>query len=124
MNHQMVLARTAELSGQALNWAVAKATGGSPWITPFGAVGFDSSCWAMGAYEPHHDRSLAQGIFDSFLVSFVYEVSVSGPRAGTWSAWCLGASVFTDTNRLVAGLRAVVYSKFGDEIEVPSVLVK
>lgn len=126
MEHQsMVAVATTDLAGQPLNWAAAKATGGTPWITPFGAVGFDSECWAGGAFEPA--RLWAQGgpLLEQGLISLSYEPVDGKGEPGYWWAWFRHDSpTFRDRSMLVAGLRALVHSRLGEAVDVPEVLLK
>lgn len=124
-NQIMTAVATAELSGQSLNWAVAKAAGGTPWITPFGAVGRDSECWAEGAFEPALTWDQGGRLLELGLISLNYEPVDGQGAPGYWSAYFRHDSpTFSDRSMLVAGLRALVHAKLGEMVEVPTVLIR
>ena len=102
--------KTSELTGAALDWAVAQAEG---------------KTWAVWRFvEWHSDGDLnystdwAQGgaIIECEGISlYLYSDS-------EWNAH-LGGKEYCATNPLVAAMRCYVASKLGDEVEVPEELI-
>lgn len=111
----MATCKTSELTGAALDWAVAKCEGWSYIaLGRLHEIPKFSEWWAQGG--PIIER---EGI------------SVSVGHAAKWTAikresahpgakivWCAGGN-----NPLIAAMRAYVASKLGDEVEIPEELV-
>ena len=98
--------KTAELTGAALDWAVAKCEG-----FPV-RDGFDDNCpeystnWAQGG--PIIEREAIQITPDEYT--------------GTWSAYMTNEGEpyeGTGTTPLIASMRCYVAAKLGDDIEIP-----
>ena len=100
--------KTSELTGAALDWAVAKCEGlrFKEWET----WGNYSTDWAQGG-----------PIIERECIDLQYQ----GGDVDVWAADIFGAdcSVYGDTS-LIAAMRCYVTSKLGDEIEVPEDLNK
>ena len=113
--------KTSELTGAALDWAVAKCEGAVgandrlPWYTP-------STNWAQGG--PIIDRE---------------DIAISSAPDGLWAAYASkgtrlvqhggqAVEVFNWTYKqqgyhpLIAAMRCYVASKLGDEVEIPKEL--
>ena len=110
--------RTTELTGAALDWAVAKCEGepqyitSKPWRTMWPSYSTD---WAQGG--PIIER---EGIGIQFV-----------PAGTSQGWWAIKDSPFHDRSRpdetrgdtpLIAAMRCYVASKLGDEIELPKEL--
>lgn len=129
----MIKVKVSELSGAALDWAVARA-GGYAWQLERGAYGSGFHV-VVKLPEPSIDRQVvlkpssdwAQG---GPLIE-KYRVDLSSPPSDTsqagWDArvddghlllWANGS------NALIAACRAIVAAKFGAEIEVPAELME
>lgn len=116
--------KTSELTGPALNWAVATALGRAP------KLGMESHGriwrgWWLGQggeYEPMPDYcdDWAQGgpiIEREFIELHTYSANDDG--VVTWRA----NDYMDGPTPLIAAMRCFVTSKFGDEIDVPEELI-
>jgi hypothetical protein len=96
--------KTSELTGAALNWAVACARWGSG---NFGIDGFSPSTnWAQGG--PIIEREMI-------------EIGAHEPKDIEWVArdyW--KENTMTGPTPLIAAMRCYVASKLGDEVEIPT----
>jgi hypothetical protein len=114
-----MIVKTQELSGPALDWAVAKAEGSGaaePSNNPFlfkwkiGRIAHYSTDWAKGGPIIERERISVMTAIRGWLGTLVNDtarlVSTEGPTA------------------LVAAMRTYVASKLGDEIEVPAELLQ
>ena len=98
--------KTSELSGTALDWAVAKCEGLS-WAT-WRTDGW-STDWAQGG--PIIEREL-------IAIRFIHE----GRWESWWSGWPKSFQVVYGPTPLIAAMRCYVASKLGDEVKVPNEL--
>lgn len=101
--------KTAELTGAALDWAVAKCEG-DIWAAPDGellgsAVGLNySTDWAQGG-------------------PIVEREGIDMSRAGRlWWARLGDTQTFTGDTALIAAMRCYVASKLGDTVDIPKEL--
>ena len=105
--------RTAELAGQALDWAVAKCLGQpNEWVSDHlrGYINSPSTDWAQGG--PIIERELID-----ILHVRQSDLSVA------WDAWFGNDEwVMTGPTPLIAAMRCYVASKLGDEVEIPEEL--
>jgi hypothetical protein len=98
--------RTSELSGTALDWAVAKCEqfDNGDWLPDY------STDWAHGG--PIIERE-GMGVW-------MYQWNEQGePENGWYAEDKNGDHVRTGTTPLVAAMRCYVASKLGDEVEIP-----
>lgn len=127
--------KTADLTGAALDWAVALAAGMNPRTTRgFGTGRSFTSVWTVGPFEP--STSWAQGgpLKEANKI-------ITAPICGQWCAFhpqgkayeCGALNYnYIDVNdeqadavgetELEAMCRAIAWGKFGDEVEVPDEL--
>ena len=125
--------KTIELTGAALDWAVAKCEGAHPQISYpdkrlFGAIGdtFDySTDWAQGG--PIIDRETLCLEYDK---DWVYDPATADPddepdNGDRWMAWPSKDQMRTvyGPTPLIAAMRCYVASKLGDEVDVPEKLI-
>ena len=96
--------KTADLTGAALDWAVAK------------CVGFDNGDWIPNySTEWYHGNAIIES----------EEIAVWPGEQGGWFASAnegAGKDYHADT-LLIAAMRCYVASKLGDEVEVPEELL-
>jgi hypothetical protein len=98
--------KTSELTGAALNWAVAKANGN---FGDFGVDGFSPSTdWAQGG--PIIER---EGI--NIIQSGSWFAEMDADHSG-------GVIHAEGDTPLIAAMRCYVASKLGDEVEIPEEL--
>lgn len=109
---ELVKVETSELEGEALDWAVSKATDNDFWDVEK-AEQYQPSClWAHGGP----------------LVE-VHRCDVSPQKWGGWTAYFLLDGMDEAIQKqhgatyLIAAMRAIVASKLGDTVEVPKELV-
>ena len=102
--------KTSELSGAALDWAVAKADGWEPMMDEDGIYFYDfmeeknwrpSTDWAQGG--PIIER---EGI-------------ALGQTGDGWEATCDGAVYISGQTPLIAAMRCYVMNALGKEVEIP-----
>ena len=120
---EFVNVRTADLTGAALDWAVANGeeielslVGAHPHVIVDGQL--------MGAYRPSTDWSQAGPLIEAC------ELTVE-PSAWDWRGVCVlwraqeegEDTYFEHTNLLVAAMRAVAYAKLGETVSVPKELL-
>ncbi|WP_138725708.1 phage protein NinX family protein [Pseudomonas lactis] len=113
---------TADLTGAALNWAVAKATGaGELKVTDSGSVcciyemPCGSGCWTAD-YEPSTDWAQGGLLIDECDVSTANRIPT-----GYWASARIGFRQAGPT-RLIAACRAIVASVLGETVSVPKEL--
>jgi hypothetical protein len=97
--------KTSELTGAALDWAVAKCE--YEWVRD----GVDDDC-------PNYSTNWAQG----GAIIERERISVIGQGGDDWIAEWGWIQVFGDTP-LIAAMRCYVASQLGDDIEVPNELI-
>lgn len=118
--------KTSELSGKALDYAVAKCEGGTDFA-------FDGIAW--GFRLDGRTKVLAKGWADSMMFCPSTEWGHGGPivdRAdihirgivGGYAAWTKKTvpRLLTGPTMLVAAMRAHVFAELGGEVEVPDFL--
>ena len=107
--------KTAELTGAALDWAVATANGDYPqwdaeWEVFYAANGDDmdySTDWAQGG--PIIERETLDVMFE-------------GPEWYAYMRWENKTLQYDGATPLIAAMRCYVASKLGDEVDVPDEL--
>jgi len=112
--------KTSELTGAALDWAVAKFEGITDWDSVDLVFRDDNFCW----YEPSTNWAQGGPIIERKGINL-------GNYAKTpaqWSAWTFAPEQATGevqaygTTALIAAMRCYVASKLGDEVDVPDEL--
>jgi hypothetical protein len=99
--------KTAELTGAALDWAVAK------------CVGYRLDLAPEGSYTPSTDWAQGGPIIEREKI--VLSPDIHHTR---WSATLRGeAYIYWAQTPLIAAMRCYVASKLGDEVEIPEELV-
>ena len=110
--------KTSELIGPALDWAVGKAEGLTPtlhknpygyWVMP-NLPGSYSTDWSQGGPIIERER-----------------ITVSSRHDGWWRAWLYTIDDEPHTyvigpTPLISAMRCLVFSKLGDEVEIPEEL--
>lgn len=117
--------KTAELTGAALDWAVARATGADELkITDSGSVSCiyemscGSGCWT-GHYEPSTDWGYGGLLVEKHRVDLIWE------REGLIAAYLSDEDGYPQSTdiygptHLIAACRAIVAHKLGDTVSVP-----
>ncbi|MDE9480010.1 DUF2591 domain-containing protein [Xenorhabdus bovienii] len=110
--------KTSELTGRALDWAVAKADGRGVKINELGYV-FVNDNRSIGVYSPSTDWAKCGELIEKHRVELDFN-SVSEE----WSAYIFNfeelESVIEDGDTpQIAICRAVVAAQLGDEVEIP-----
>ena len=124
--------KTSELTGVALDWAVAKCEGGTGfwydsiatyWITIDGKDRALSKGWAQ-SYQPSTNWAQGGPIIEREELSVVREYY----NSENWTAY-MPSHVRDDSaafgygpTPLIAAMRCYVASKLGDEVEIPQAL--
>ena len=103
--------RTADLTGAALDWAVAKCEVGAEFIGEIDDPHFYSTDWALGGEIIERER-----------------IAITGTNFPWWecdSGWYahIGDCYSHGTTPLIAAMRCYVASKLGNEIELPEELM-
>ena len=121
--------KTAELTGAALDWAVAKCIDDSDIIF----VGKKPYIWCDPTTSDEMRRVLFQPSTDWSQGGPIIEregLDLRKYRTDTWYAMAWRAASFDDSIRqygptpLIAAMRCLVASKLGDEVEIPKELTK
>ena len=108
--------KTSELTGAALDWAVAKCEG---------IDYMKDDVRFRGAYARKYSTDWAQGgpIIEREKIGFwAYTLDEEGNENPGWYAETFAGSVATGPTPLIAAMRCYVASKLGDEIELPEEL--
>jgi len=118
--------RTSELTGAALDWAVAKCEGGENtvdtwWIHIYGKD------WTLRkkcqrSWSPSTDWAQGGPIIERERIDLNWDVTISRPVEGLWFACVDDGDDVTGPTPLVAAMRCYVASQLGDEIDVPKEL--
>jgi hypothetical protein len=118
--------KTSELTGTALNWAVAKAEGMHVTMTRGGWFVFDSDAYRefcndydddkLQSFRPSTNWAQGGAIIERERVCLLDQ------GGDYWQALCGWTETFGDTP-LIAAMRCYVASKLGDEVEVPAELI-
>ena len=103
--------KTAELTGPALDWAVAKFEGVTDWDSVDLVFRDDDFCW----YEPSTNWAQGGPIIER------EEICVLAPVRGLWRGRKEGRTQYGPTP-LIAAMRCYVASKLGDDVEIPEEL--
>lgn len=119
--------KTSELTGAALDWAVAKCEGWNSYdIHTNGNFELENTvtgdCLWLRCFQPSTDWAQGGPIIERENISVqardgVWSASMKMPD-GSWPIWGYGPSP------LIAAMRCYVASKLGDEVEVPEELIK
>jgi len=103
--------KTSELTGAALDWAVARCEGG---------VGNNQLVGAW--YSPSTDWAQGGPIIEREVISLIH------PKHDCWTAHCYDKTLDDESytldgpTPLIAAMRCYVASKLGDEVEIPEEL--
>ena len=124
--------KTNELSGAALDWAVAKCEGYAPvfsrhYVTPSHAedpkkVCIPAQSWVQ-PFEPSTNWAQGGPIIERERILLQPEIGKEN-AGNAWSAISLTGCVSYGPTPLIAAIRCYVASKLGDEVEVPDELIK
>lgn len=118
--------KTSELTGQALDWAVAKCEGDAEitYDPDYEQVGFYDYDDVFTPYAPSTDWAQGGPIIEREEISVEREFSTRD----NWAAWTPApirdeseAFGYGETP-LIAAMRCLVASKLGDEVEIPEEL--
>ncbi len=113
--------KTSELSGSALDWAVAEALGMQPEIRG-GSPCCESETFVGKWPIPSWSARWSQG--GPLIEAMVVDIE----NDGEWSAYCFSieddqAATMAGNTPLIATCRAIVAAKLGDEVDVPDELL-
>ena len=107
--------KTAELTGAALDWAVAKCEGHEP--HHYGGVIRTTMRGVFGP-ECHYSTDWAQG--GPIIEREIFSLSDDGAQWIAESHNCMGYG----PTALIAAMRCYVASRLGDEVEIPNELLE
>ena len=116
--------KTSELTGAALDWAVAKCEEYEIETLADGTVWYWQQHWLTGElevienFEPSTDWKHGGPIIEC------EKVAIDWSEDNDWCASCEAnpTRIFSATTPLIAAMRCYVASKMGDEVEVPDEL--
>jgi hypothetical protein len=123
--------RTSELTGAALDWAVAKANGGDDYEIHAGNVLYGRVTTGFIHYRPSTKWEQGGPIIDREGIDLYCNVpsSIAEKNTGWLSSWrarysrCgYGTDMVHGPTPLIAAMRCYVTSKLGDDIEIPEEL--
>ena len=103
--------KTSELTGAALDWAVAKCEVGAEFIGEIDDPHFYSTDWAHGG-----------PIIERECINLFSLDPKTEDDTGFWLAHMEGIYVRYGVSAIVAAMRCYVASKLGDEVEIPEEL--
>lgn len=109
--------KTSELIGAALDWAVAKCEG-APIESPSGGVYWPTLC----NYSPSTHWAQGGPIIEREKLNTWFEAECpwhSVPAGPAWGAGREGIYRYGGPTPLIAAMRCLVASKFGEEVEIP-----
>lgn len=120
--------KTADMSGEALNWAVAEATGMKPFLAE---PQYGNSHLVMARYTPEGctfevttrftpstEWRQCGPLIEEFRVSIIYSDETCDPCAWTYSTF-----QWDGNTSLVAACRAIAASVLGETVSVPKELL-
>lgn len=128
---EIVERKTAELTGAALDWAVAIAEGWTPdrpkdgqlkkqWpggVTQYIVVGENADmCATWHRYKPSSDWSKGGPLIEKSRIELTFL------REQEWIAFTFDAEYEAGATPLIAACRAIVAAKLGDTVQIPSEL--
>lgn len=128
--------KTSELTGAALDWAVAKCEGGEFHMrtykgdnpgAPFPAIQWAYDWQELSAFQPSTDWALGGPIIEWEKISLEYLPGAGDAGADVWVATRAegpGVSEEQGDKPLVAAMRCYVASQLGDEVDVPEELLR
>lgn len=117
--------KTSDLTGVALDWAVAKCDG----LEVDYIDDSISRCLLMkpsgsGIFAPSTNWAQGGLIIEREKIDLNWDVTVSHPIEGIWFASVGCGDDMTALTPLIAAMRCYVASKLGDEINVPEEVLK
>ena len=112
---QFIEVKTAELVGQALDWAVAKAT----WD---GDINSEFNQLFLRAFHPSTDWAQGGPLLETCNWALPYRAS-SRQHIGKFESCTPGGFPHNGNTPLIAACRAIVAAKMGDVVQVPAELV-
>jgi hypothetical protein len=128
--------KTSELTGVALDWAVAKSAGVGVHMSRGGWVVFDSDSHAefsngyndskMQMFKPSTNWAQGGVIIERERISIEYMAGAGDGGLDVWVATRVENPAFAEEQGdtpLIASMRAYVASKLGDEVEIPDELL-
>ena len=123
---EMIEAKTADLAGEALNWAVAIAAGHKPFVQA-AHYGIPDRVFLKVDRDPEDEGSLIGRRYKPFTDWAIagpllvrYNVAPVATGAGEWIA---GDDEIAGPTALVAMCRAIVVDELGDTVQVPKELM-
>ena len=127
--------KTSEITGVALDWAVAKSAGVGVHMSRGGWVVFDSDSHAefsngyndskMQMFKPSFNWAQGGAIIERECISIEHCWDASEESPAMWQATYTNSLIEEQgATPLVAAMRCYVASKLGDEIEIPTELMK
>lgn len=125
----LVERQVAELTGNALNWAMASATGMDKRLESYNGhhyvPGHCGESWSTSQYisslkrwAPSTDYSQGGPLMDEYRITHGFD---SGD-GGVWSAELNDGTYEVGPTRLIASCRAIVASHFGTSVQIPEEL--
>jgi hypothetical protein len=111
--------KTSELTGAALDWAVAKCEDEEVSLVK----GQLETRWTDNGWKPSSDWAQGGPIIEREVISLIH------PKYDCWTAHCYDKTLDDESytldgpTPLIAAMRCYVASKLGDEIDVPGELL-
>ncbi|MDE1488589.1 DUF2591 domain-containing protein [Xenorhabdus bovienii] len=114
--------KTSELTGRALDWAVARADGRGVRINELGYV-FVCDNRSIGVYSPSTDWAKCGELIDKYNIELTNELL---DCVLFWSANCnyVSDDYLDGQTPQIAICRAVVAARWGNEVDIPDELVE
>lgn len=117
--------KTSELTGPALDWAVAKCEGlGAAQLKANGPVHvFRTVGYEPTSYEPSQKWSQGGPIIEREDMEFILAKQGGHHESAKWMAVINNSWFGFGENHLIAAMRAFVSSKLGAEVDIPEELL-
>lgn len=113
--------KSSELTGHALDWAVAKCEGEQVYLPHLDRICADAG--ESEFYRPSTDWSQGGPIIEREQLLIQPEIGKEG-AGNAWSAISMQGFECLGPTPLVAAMRCYVASKLGDEVEIPAELTQ